>query len=229
MTPSTTPVVYGTEDVLTSLCNSVTRVLSVATQGTVHYSGMVQRITKTCLKPDIGCFVLFDGGFSGLVIINFSAAAAMEIYERYLLSMGMSQGDLATSFTADEVSNVMGELMNQVVGDFTGKVRRELQTHITQNQPKMLVLNQQVVLSVDANLDQPEARRVTFYTGNNNIFYLELAIDRTQFIKLYDFEPQDAPDPDALMAQAAAAAPAAAPPAPAADADTEALLKSLGM
>ena len=229
MNPPAPPVVHGTEDLLVSLCNSVTRVLSVATQGPVHYSAMVQRITKTCLKPDIGCFVLFDGGFSGLVIINFSAAAAMEIYERYMLSMGMSRNDLASSFTSDEVSNVMGELMNQVVGDFTGKVRRELQTHITQNQPKMLVINQQVMLSVDANLDQPEARRVSFYTGNNNIFYLELAIDRTQFIKLYDFEPQDAPDPDALMAQASTAAPAAAAAVSATDEDTEALLKSLGM
>ena len=229
MNPPNTPVVFGTENILLSLCNSVTRVLSVATQGPVHYSGMVQRITKTCLKPDIGCFVLFDGGFSGLVIINFSAAAAMEIYERYMLSMGMAREELASSFTSDEVSNVMGELMNQVVGDFTGKVRRELQTHITQNQPKMLVINQQVMLSVDANLDQPEARRVSFYTANNNIFYLELAIDRTQFIKLYDFEPQDAPDPDALMAQAAGAAATATAALPDPDADTEALLKSLGM
>ena len=230
MTPPSTSVVYGTEDVLVSLCNSVTRVLSVATQGPVHYSGMVQRITKTCLKPDIGCFVLFDGGFSGLVIINFSAAAAMEIYERYMLSMGMSAQELASSFTSDEVSNVMGELMNQVVGDFTGKVHRELHTHITQNQPKMLVLNKQVMLSVDANLDQPEARRVTFYTGANNIFYLELAIDKTEFVKLYDFAPQEVPDPDALIAQAhqQAAAPA---PAPAAEAtsDTDELLRSLGM
>ncbi|HPU20902.1 MAG TPA: DUF3334 family protein [Alicycliphilus sp.] len=229
MNPPNTPVVFGTENILLSLCNSVTRVLSVATQGPVHYSAMVQRITKTCLKPDIGCFVLFDGGFSGLVIINFSAAAAMEIYERYMLSMGMAREELASSFTSDEVSNVMGELMNQVVGDFTGKVRRELQTHITQNQPKMLVINQQVMLSVDANLDQPEARRVSFYTANNNIFYLELAIDRTQFIKLYDFEPQDAPDPDALMAQAAGAAATATAALPDPDADTEALLKSLGM
>ena len=143
--------------------------------------------------------------------------------------MGMAREELASSFTSDEVSNVMGELMNQVVGDFTGKVRRELQTHITQNQPKMLVINQQVMLSVDANLDQPEARRVSFYTANNNIFYLELAIDRTQFIKLYDFEPQDAPDPDALMAQAAGAAATATAALPDPDADTEALLKSLGM
>ena len=221
--------VYGTEDLLISLCNSVTRVLNVATHGQIHYSGMVQRISKTCLKPDIGCFVLFDGGFSGLVIINFSAAAAMELYASYLLNMGMSKDDLVTSYTSDEVSNVMGELMNQVVGDFTGKVRRELQTHITQNQPKMLVLNKQVMLSVDANLDKPEARRVTFYTSNNNIFYLELAIDRTEFIKLYDFEPQETPDPDALMAQAHQPAPAAAAPAAATDSDTDDLLKSLGM
>ena len=234
MSATENPVVFGTEDLLLSLCNSVTKVLTVATQSAIHYSAMVQRISKTCLKPDIGCFVLFDGGFSGLVIINFSAQAAMELYQSYMLNMGMSRDDLASSYTSDDVANVMGELMNQVVGDFVGKVRRELQTHITQNQPKMLVLNKQVVLSVDANLDQPEARRVTFYTGANHIFYLELAIDRTEFIKLYDFEPQEAPDPDALIAQAHLASAAPAPAAPDAGAaaeasDTEELLKSLGM
>jgi len=223
-------VVFGTEDILLSLCNSVTRVLTVATQSQIHFSGMVQRITKTCLKPDIGCFVLFDGGFSGLVVINFSAQAAMELYESYMLSMGMSKDDLASSHTSDEVSNVMGELMNQIVGDFTGKVARELQTHITQNQPKMLVLNKQVMLSVDTNLDKPEARRVTFYTGHNNIFYLELAIDRTEFIKLFDFEANEAPDPDDLIAQAnAQPVPAPEEPQQAAENEHDDLLKSLGM
>ena len=222
-------VVFGTEDLLMSLCNSVTRVLSVATQSQVHYSGMVQRISKTCLKPDIGCFVLFDGGFSGLVIINFSASAAMELYQSYLLSMGMSKEDLVSSYTSDEVSNVMGELMNQVVGDFTGKIRRELQTHITQNQPKMLVLNKQVALSVDTHLDKPESRRVTFYTGKNNIFYLELAIDRTEFIKLHDFEVNEVVNPDELIAQTRAEQ-NATPAAPAAALDEhEELMKSLGM
>lgn len=228
MPAATPPTVQGTDDLLISLCNSVTRVLSLATNGHVRYSGMVQRIQKTYLKPDIGCFVLFDGGFSGLVIINFSANAAMELYRNYLLNMGMSESDLASSHTADEVSNVMGELMNQVVGDFTGKVRRELQTHITQNQPKMLALSKQVQLSVDANLDNPEARRVTFYTAQNNIFYLELAVDNTQFIKLHDFDSAEDLDPDSIMAESQSIA---APGAPAAtgDSETEALLKSLGM
>jgi CheY-specific phosphatase CheX len=229
MSDHASPAVQGTDNLLLSLCNSVTRVLNVATTCQIQYSGMVQRIKKTYLKPEIGCFVLFDGGFSGLVIINFSAASAMELYRSYLLNMGMSESDLASSHTSDEVSNVMGELMNQVVGDFTGKVRRELQTHITQNQPKMLVLNKQVQLSVDANLDNPEARRVTFYTANNNIFYLELAVDSTEFIKLHDFDASEVVDPDAIMAEQARAQAATSAPLVNADSETEALLKSLGM
>ena len=225
------PVVFGTEDLLLSLCNSVSAVLTKATCGDIRFSGMVQKITKTCLKPDIGCFVLFDGGFSGLVVINFSAQAAMELYEKYMVEMGMARAELATSYTSDEVSNVMGELMNQIVGDFTGKIARELQTHITQNQPKMLVLNKQVVLSVDTRLDQPQARRVTFFTTQNNIFYLELAVDGTEFIRLVDFEPHDVPDPDELIAQNGMQLNSASSVRAEVDTDTEAdaLLKALGM
>ena len=202
MSTQGSPIAYGTEDLLISLCNSVTKTLTAATRSQIHYSGMVQRITKTCLKPDIGCFVLFDGGFSGLVVINFTAKTAMELYESYMLNMGMPKEELAGSYTSDEVSNAMGELMNQIIGDFTSKIQRELLSLLTPNQPKMLVLNKQVQLSVDTNLDNPEARRVTFYTGRDNIFYLELAIDRTEFIKLYDFEPHAVPNPDELIEQA---------------------------
>lgn len=226
-------IVYGTEDLLTTLCSSVIHVLNVATHSRIHYSAMVQRITKIGLKPDIGCFVLFDGGFAGLVVLNFNGETAMEIYEKYMLNMGMPKSELAGSFTSDEVANILGELMNQIIGDFTGRVRRELQTNITQNQPKMLVLNKQVVLSVDTPLDRPEMRRVSFFTDNNNIFYLELAMDRTEFIKLHEFDANEAPDPDALLDEQAAMQgtrqkPPAAPAAPTEDDNSE-LLRSLGM
>lgn len=222
-----TPKVFTTEDVLLSLCNSVTGVLTTATRSPVRFSGMVQRISKTSLKPDIGCFVLLDGGFSGLVVINFSAAAAMEIYQSYMLSMGLSQADLAISYTSDEVSNVMGELMNQMVGNFTSKVERELQTHLTQNQPKMVALNKQVTLSVDTNLDSPEARRVTFYTAGNNIFYLELAMDRTEFIRICAAQEQEELDPDELIARTQQQGESAPAVRPAAEHDD--LLDSLGL
>jgi chemotaxis protein CheY-P-specific phosphatase CheC len=191
--------IITTEDILLKLCQSVSGVLSVATDSDVSYSAMVQKIHKTSLKPDFGCFVLFDGGFSGLVVINFTSQAALELYTKYMRHMGMPEEELAISHTSDEVGDVLGELMNQLVGDFTNKIRKDLQTHITQNQPKMLALNKQVNLSVDTNLDRPQARRVTFSTEKNNIFYLELAMDKTEFIQLEEFESAEDETPDSIL------------------------------
>lgn len=191
--------IVTTEDILLMLCQSVSTVLTSATNSSIHYSAMVQKINKTSLKPDFGCFVLFDGGFTGLVVINFTAKAALEVYTNYMRNMGMPEEELAVLHTSDEVGDVLGELMNQLVGDFTNKVRKELQTNITQNQPKMLSLNKQVILSVDTNLDRPQARRVTFSTANNNIFYLELAMDKTEFIQLEEFDVQEDESPDDIL------------------------------
>lgn len=191
--------IVTTDDILIMLCKSVTSVLSTATHNEITYSAMVQKINRTCLKPDIGCFVLFDGGFSGLVVINFTAPAALELYQAYLSSMGIPREELAVSHTSDEVGNVLGELMNQMIGDFIGNVGKQLLTPINQNQPKMLTINKEVQLSVNTNLDRPQARRVTFATERNNIFYLELAMDKTEFIQLHEFELQEDVDPDKIL------------------------------
>ena len=188
----------STDDILVMLCNSVRKVLCAATKTQISYSPMVQRITRTCLRPDIGCFVLFDGGFSGLVIINFSAQSAMEIYRAYMLSMGMPESELASQHTSEEVGNMLGELMNQIVGDFTGNVGHELQVCINQNQPKMLTINKEVMVSIDTNLDRAQSRRVAFSTERRNVFYMELAMDKTEFIKLHDFELEEV-DPDRIV------------------------------
>ncbi|AUI87376.1 chemotaxis protein CheX [Vibrio azureus] len=191
--------IITTDDILLKLCQSAAGVLSSATSSTVNYSAMVQKINKTSLKPDFGCFVLFDGGFSGLVVMNFTAKAALELYSSYMRNMGMPEEELAITHTSDEVGDVLGELTNQFVGDFTNRIRKELQTNITQNQPKMLTLTKQVIVQVDTNLDRPQARRVTFSTQNNNIFYLEFAMDKTEFIQLEEFEVAEDINPDDLL------------------------------
>ncbi len=191
--------VVSTDDILLMLCKAITGVLSTATGSNIKYSAMVQKIQKTCLKPDLGCFVLFDGGFSGLVVINFTAPAALELYKSYMSNMGMPEDELAVQHTSDEVANVLGELMNQMVGDFTSTVGKELLTSINQNQPKMLTINKEVMLSINTNLDRPQARRVTFTTNNNNIFYLELAMDKTEFIQLHEFERETDMNPDQII------------------------------
>ncbi|GIU48131.1 hypothetical protein TUM4438_28860 [Shewanella sairae] len=190
-----------TDDILLKLCHSVSHVLSSTTHSQVSHAGMVQSISKTCLKPDLGCFSIFDGGFSGLVVINFSAESALEIYREYMLNMGMPAEELAISHTSDEVGNVMGELMNQILGDFINKISKELQTSISQSQPKMLTINKELTISIDTNLDDGVARRVSFKTQSNHVFYLEFAMDKTEFIKLSEFDADDEFDLDELLAE----------------------------
>ncbi|PML77200.1 DUF3334 family protein [Enterovibrio norvegicus] len=191
--------IVTTEDILLKLCQSVTAVLTKATDSQVHHSAMVQKISKTSLKPDFGCFVLFDGGFSGLVVINFDAKAALELYTKYMSHMGIPKEELATLHTSDEVADVLGELMNQIVGDFTGKIKRSLHTNITQNQPKMMAINKNINVTIDSNIERPQARRVSFDTEDNNIFYLELSMERTEFIQLEEFEEGEEVNPDAIL------------------------------
>ncbi len=194
--------IITTDDILLTLCQAVNGVLSAAGNPAISHSPMVRKIQKTCLRPDLGCFVLFDGGFSGLVIINFTAPAALEIYRKYMMSMGMPENELAQFHTSDEVGNVMGELMNQIVGDFTNKVRLDLHTSINQSQPKMMAINKQVQILINTQLDQPQARRVTFSTPEHNIFYMELAMDKTEFIQLQEFEKSEQEHPDDILANA---------------------------
>ena len=221
----------NTEDVLITLCDSVSQVLTKASGNRITYSGMVQKISRTCLRPDIVCFVLFDGGFNGIVVTNFTAMAALEIYQDYMTTMGMPESEISNSHLADDVANVLGELMNQIVGGFTFKVREQLQTTITQSQPKMLAINKLVHISVDTVMDRPQARRVTYTTSNNNIFYLELAMDKTEFIQLKEFEVADEIDPDEILAATAAQAQAgeSAPTADDSSAEDDDFMASLGL
>ncbi len=180
-----------TDDVLLILCKAVKKILSQTTTNNIQYSPMVQKISKTCLKPDIGCFVLFDGAFSGLIIINMSSGAALELYQAYMRQMGFPEEEISTQHTSDDVANVLGELMNQIVGDFQGELEHQLSISISQTQPRMLVMNKELILSVNANIDRPQSRRVVFRTEDHKTFHLEMAMERTEFIQLDDPDNQN--------------------------------------
>jgi chemotaxis protein CheY-P-specific phosphatase CheC len=185
-----------TDDVLLILCKSVQKILSETTKTNINFSPTVQKINKTCLKPDIGCFVLFEGAFSGLIIINMSAGAAVELYQAYMRQMGFSEDELADQHTSDDVGNMLGELMNQIVGDFQGEMEHQLQLSINQTQPKMLVVNKELVLSINANIDRPQSRRVVFRTGDHKTFHLEMSMEKTDFIELDDPDHEPYIDPN---------------------------------
>lgn len=192
---------FTTDDIILTLCDSVTYVLSQATKSDVKFTPMIQKITKTALRPDIGTFVLFSGSFSGLVVINFPKSTALDIYKNYMVSMGLNENELAVNHTSDEVSNSLGELMNQILGNFTGKISQKLHSTIRQSQPKMLVLPQVVQIGISIALDHPKMRRVTFYTSDNHVFYVDIAIDDTEFTAAREIEESHELTPDEILEQ----------------------------
>ncbi len=193
---------FGTDDILLILCKSVSKVLTEATGSTIRYSPVVQRIAKTSLKPDIGCFVLFDGVFSGLVIMNFTSDSAMEIYRNYMLHMGMPEDELAHRHTSDEVGDTLGELMNQAVGEFTAAMEHELMVSVTQSQPKMIAINREIALAINTNIENPQARKVAFQTDSHNAFYMEMAMEKTLFTQIEDVERGERQNVDDILSDA---------------------------
>ncbi|MDD7021523.1 MAG: DUF3334 family protein [Aeromonadales bacterium] len=188
------------DDLMLGLCDSVAAVLTSATSHKVKYAPMVQRISKTTLTPDIGTFVMFTGSFSGMVVINFPKETAMELYRNYMTAMGIPEKDQAINYTSEEVSNALGELMNQILGNFTKNVNDKLHTSITQSQPKMLALPRELQISISVNLDNPRFSKVTFTTEGSNVFFLELAMDNTEFDLVREFEEHRNLTPDEILA-----------------------------
>lgn len=184
-----------------TLCQSVSEVLTSATNKNTNFVPLIQKISKTVLTPDIGTFVMFTGSFSGMVVINFPKETAMEIYRAYLSNMGLPESEMAKNYTQDEVSNSLGELMNQILGHFTRKISDELHIRIDQSQPKMLALPHQVQINISVELDNPIFGKVTFNTDSGNVFYVELAMDDTSFVAVRDFESKTTESPDDILEQ----------------------------
>lgn len=172
----------NTDDVLKILCDSIQETLKTATQTEITYSNTFIKTSKTCLRPDIGCFVLFGGGVTGLVAMNFSGRAALEVYRKYHQLMGIPEEELARDHSAPEVADSMGELMNQSVGRFQTMLRQQVGVGVNQNQPKMIALNQPMRISLEAEVDRPQFRRVEFRTRDNQLFYVEITMEKVEFV-----------------------------------------------
>ena len=180
----------NTDDVLKILCDSIQETLRTATQTDITYSSTFIKTSKTCLRPDIGCFVLFGGGVTGLVAMNFSGQAALEIYRKYHQLMGMPDDELAKDHSAPEVADSMGELMNQSVGRFQTVLRQQVGVGVSQNQPKMIALNQPMRISLEAEVDKPQFRRVEFRTRDNQLFYVEITMEKVEFVLQQSMESE---------------------------------------
>ncbi|MFA6499130.1 MAG: DUF3334 family protein [Desulfurivibrionaceae bacterium] len=172
----------ATIDIIADIfCQAVKKTLDKSTKKNIKYSKTIQVIPKVSLRPEIGCFVQFTGDYNGLVVVNFSADAAMELYRSYMFTMGMQESDLAKNATSAEVVDTMGEMTNQFMGKAMQMVesRFDLTSYI--GQPKALSLNTAITLTPD--LDFQDNRRLVFSLETHR-FYMEMALERTEFVAL---------------------------------------------
>lgn len=172
---------FTTIDVVANIFSrAVKDVLEKSTQKTIMYSNTFQRIPKVSLRPALGCFVVFNGDYNGLVVMNFTAEATMDIYKSSMLTMGMPENECAKSYTSSEVSDSIGELVNQIMGQSMALVEQKFDLASMFGQPKALALNHPITLSIDT--EYRDNRRIVFSIGGAGRFSMEIAMEQTEFI-----------------------------------------------
>ncbi|TYT75755.1 DUF3334 family protein [Desulfobotulus mexicanus] len=162
------------------LCKATRHVLESSTKLPIKYSTTFQEIPKVTMKPEIGCFVQFTGDYNGLVVMNFSAGASMELYSKYMTRMGIPEDELARDYTSNEVADSIGEMTNQIMGLLMRTVEDKFQLSSFCGQPKALALNSAITLILDC--DYRDNRRMVFHVDGKK-FHIELALEKTEFIQ----------------------------------------------
>jgi len=176
------PEEQQTIDVIANIFSqAIKKTLEKSTKKTIKFSKTFQIIPKVSLQPEVGCFVLFSGDYNGLVVMNFTDEAAMDLYKSYMLTMGLAESDLAKECTSNEVIDTMGEMTNQMMGRSMRMVESKYDLTSYCGQPKALALNNAITLAPE--LHYPDNRRVSFTIGNNR-FHMELALEQTQFVQI---------------------------------------------
>ena len=103
------------------LSEAVKEVLETNTGSKIKIAPTLQKISNVALRPDIGCFVEFSGDYNGLLCMNFTKEASLELYIKAMKTLGLPEEEIAKSYLAEEVANFIGEMVNQIIGNFRRK------------------------------------------------------------------------------------------------------------
>lgn len=149
-----------------------------STGNPIHVSKTALQVTGIQMSNDIGAFVTFSGDYSGIMVLNFEGAAALEIVQDSLLRLGLPQEEIPTHFSNDEVRNNIGEVANQVIGKCRTMIQDKYDLSARANIPAVVPITVAVSLSmVTKEPMELECVRVAFTTAKRNKFYMELALE----------------------------------------------------
>jgi len=178
----------GIDLIVPLFCQATKETLGKCTGKDVCFSPTIQNIPKISIRPDLGGFVELFGDYNGLVVMNFSDEVALTIYKDYMLSMGMPEEGLAKHAASVEVADSIGELINQIIGQSRQLVEIHYKLSAHSGLPKALILTNAISLtpelaisSADLSNASVDNRRIVFQLDQMR-FYMEIALERTEFI-----------------------------------------------
>ena len=179
---------------------SAIEVLEIVSKVKISCSPTIQKVSDVHIRPDVGCFVQFSGDYSGLFIMNFSAKAAMKLYRGSMINMGLPESDLSIDYTADDVVDTLGELINQVIGNARNRINQKYGLVSNNTQPKAISVNNSVTLSIETKPTVSDFFRRLSLTVDNEHFHIELALENTEFNKIenWDLSKKDSIDTNLL-------------------------------
>lgn len=180
----------NTTDEISQIFGETTKAtLSKAIGGEIEFAPTIQKIPSIFLRPDIGCFVQFSGDYGGLLIINFSKGAALELYRESMLLMGMPAEELAREHTSDEVVDSLGEMVNQIIGKARSVIEEYYGLTAHNNQPKAISIVNEILLSINTLASRNHCRRLSFKIKNQQ-FHIELCMEQTEFISIGEVQSE---------------------------------------
>jgi len=182
------------DQVAQAFCHATKNTLEKGIGKKVNFVKTIQSIPRVSIRPDIGCFVQFSGDYNGLVALTFSSAAALHVYRNYMTTMGLPAEELVNDATSAEVADTIGEITNQIMGRAMRMVEAKFDLNSYFGQPKALSLSNGISLVPEASntnsmSDNSEDcifdnRRIVFKLEDSSRFYLEIAMERIEFIML---------------------------------------------
>jgi len=171
-------------------CQATKETLEKCTGKEVDFAPTIQSIPQISIRPGLGGFVELFGDYNGLVVMNFSDEAALTIYKDYMTTMGIPEEGLAKHATSVEVADSIGELINQIMGQSQQLVEIHYELSAHSGLPKALTLNnaislipQMAINSSDTSNALVDNRRIVFRIDQLR-FYMEIALERTEFIAI---------------------------------------------
>lgn len=170
------------------LAETIKEVLYANTSINIRIAPTLQKINFIALRPDISAFLEFNGDYNGLLCMNFSKEAAYELYTNALKNLGFPEEEISKDPLSQEVINFVGEMVNQIIGNFRKKVELKYGLSAKNNQPMAIPISHTIIMYLETSLNNTQARKISLRTDSGYPFYAEFSLEQTEFIPLSSFE-----------------------------------------